>query len=131
MSGRVDTEEFVKTCAKQANEYVQRMWERSGGAGPAPTAMTAMVFVGTKTGFRTEPPSYEELVGALDEALEIIAHEVPASAFQCSTGPDADGDDAYAAMLGAMVRRLQRVRERALGIEGPATKVTRALGESP
>ena len=128
MSGRVDPEEFVKTCAKQANEYVQRMWEQSGGAGPAPTAR---VFVGTKTGFRTEPPSYEELVGALDEALEIIAHEVPASAFQCSTGPDADGDDANAAMLGAMVRRLQRVRERALGIEGPATKVTRALGESP
>ena len=85
-------------------------------------------------GFRTdqtEPPSYEELVGALDEALEIIAHEVPVSAFQYTTGPDADGDDANAAMLGAMVRRLQLVRERALGIVGLATKVARALGEAP
>jgi len=34
-------------------------------------------------------------------------------------------------MLGARVRRLQRVRERALGIVGLATKVARALGEAP
>jgi len=122
--------EFIETCVRQMDEYAQRIWEEVGGTGPVPKAK--LFFGSTKTGFRTdEKPTYEELVGALDEALEILANEVPASAFECSTGPDADGGDANAAMLGAMLRRLQRVRERAFGIEGPASKVARALGESP
>jgi hypothetical protein len=76
-------------------------------------------------------PLEVELILALSSAIEIIEHEVPPKAFEANTGPDADGDDANAFYLGQTLRRIRATLERARGEEGPATVVSKLLGELP
>ena len=54
----------------------------------------------------------EELRAALDVALTVIEHEVPPEAFQCSSGPDAGGDDANGATLGAYMHDTRALLDR-------------------
>lgn len=76
-------------------------------------------------------PLEVELILALSSAIGIIEHEVPPKAFEANTGPDADGDDANAFYLGQTLRRIRATLEKARGEEGPATAVSRMLGELP
>jgi hypothetical protein len=70
-----------------------------------------------------------ELTLALAAAVEVIENHVPPQAFQANPGPNADGDDASAFYLGQVLRRIRTTLEKAQGEEGPATAVSRMLGE--